>query len=269
VVPGTDSPFQWANLPTFSNNHRLFPMYKEGTNMLPAMQPVSHFTEMSRMSVHFPTMLLRFPGYYNTNLGITYGPDYNFATNLHFQFTFQSYGLPPYWQYQQGEKSVPAHFWMTLFDVSLTFHAQAQRFSRTDRMFDDDPSQLHAMYKDFGIRKYDEEPDLLASLFPVYPKVNHPSLLLNRIENPLLARLFPVSNHTIAQFPVHNNLPDDRLKKYKFEFENPAKQDELLAGVRQFQFQDVNYDLEHQHRIDIVVNRVRYIMMKFVMKFRT
>jgi hypothetical protein len=39
------------------------------------MQPASNFTEMARMSVHFPTMLLRFPGYYNTKLGITYGPD--------------------------------------------------------------------------------------------------------------------------------------------------------------------------------------------------
>ena len=53
--------------------------------------------------------------------------------------------------------------------------------------------------------KFDEDPDLLASLFPMYakvnhtialftasPKVNNPSLMLDRIENPLLAKLFTV-----------------------------------------------------------------------------
>jgi hypothetical protein len=116
VGPRTDSPFQWANLPTFSNNHRLFPMYKEGTNLLLAMQPISsdyysaevdlslprdltncsarHFAEMARMSVYSPTMLLRFPGYYNIKICITYSQDYNFATDLQFLSTFQSYGLP-------------------------------------------------------------------------------------------------------------------------------------------------------------------------------
>jgi hypothetical protein len=98
---------------------------------------------------------------------------------------------------------------------------------------------LHAIFEDFEIRMYDENP-LLARLFPVHPK----------------------ANHTIAQFPVHNNLPDVRLRKIKFEFENPAKQVELLGGVGQFQ--DGDFDLGYQHRIDIIVNRVRYIMMKFV-----
>jgi hypothetical protein len=87
VGPRTDSPIQWANLPTFSNNHRLFPVYKECTNLLPTTQPVSHLTEMARMSMHFPNMLLRFPRYHNTKLGITYGPDYNFATVLQIQST--------------------------------------------------------------------------------------------------------------------------------------------------------------------------------------
>jgi hypothetical protein len=114
-----------------------------------------------------------------------------------------------------------------------------------------------------------EDPDLLASLFPVYvkayhpialfpvyPKVNHPSLLINRIEN---------------------NLPDDRPRKSKFEFKNPANKVEFLACAGQFQLQDGDFDLENQHRIDNKVNRVRIIIIKFVigghpcfvMKFRT
>jgi hypothetical protein len=248
VGPKTDGPIQWANLPTFSNNHRLFPMHKECTNLLPTMQPVSHLTEMARMSMHFPTMLLRFPGYHNTKLDIAYGSDYNFATVLQFQSTFQSYRLPPYWQFQQGEISMPAYFWLNFFDVYLTFPAQAQRSPRKVEVYNDEPSLLHAMNKDFVTGMFDEDT----------------SQLLDRIENPLLARLVPMSHHTIAQFPVHNNSPDVRLRKYKFQFENSANQVQLLDGVRQFQFQDVDYDLEYLHRIDIVVNRVLYIMMKFV-----
>jgi hypothetical protein len=59
VVPGTESPFQWANLPTVSNNYTEFPMYKENTNVLLAMQPIS-------------------PDYYSTEV------------DLKFQITFQS-----------------------------------------------------------------------------------------------------------------------------------------------------------------------------------
>jgi hypothetical protein len=205
---------------------------------------------MARMSVHFPTMLLRFPRYHNTKLGIT--TDYNFATDLQIQSTFQSYGLPPY----------------------------AQRSPRKVGVYKDDPSHVHAMNKDFGtgmhdedtsqlldsienpvlarlfpvypesnhtiaqfpvqinlpygrLRKYDENPDLLASLFHMCPKVNHPSLILDRIENPVLARLFP----------VHHNLPDDRLRLFKSEFGNPENQVELFGSVRQFQFQDGDFDL--------------------------
>ena len=72
VVPGTNSPFQWANLPTYINP-KLFPLYTEDHNLLPAIQPVSpdncstevdlrdltnfstsHFTEMAKMSVYSP-----------------------------------------------------------------------------------------------------------------------------------------------------------------------------------------------------------------------
>jgi hypothetical protein len=75
--------------------------------------------------------------------------------------------------------------------------------------------------------------------------------------------MYAKAHHTIAQFPGHNYLPDDRPRKSKFEFGDPANQVELFGSVRQFQFQD--FDLENQHRIDNKVNGVRFIiMMKLV-----
>jgi hypothetical protein len=112
-------------------------------------------------------------------------------------------------------------------------------------VYEDDPSQLHAMIKDFGVRMYDEDPDLLARLFPVYYK----------------------AHHAIAQFTLHLSLPDVRpgLTK-RFQFENSAKPEVPFDVMGQFQDQD--YGLGYKHRIDILVNRVRYKVMKFVMKFR-
>jgi hypothetical protein len=124
---------------------------------------------------HYQAMLLGFPGDNNTKLGITCDEDNNIATDLQCQFTFESYGLPPYRQYPPGEISVPAYYRLRIINVSLTSSAQAHKFPRTVKMYDDDPSQLHTMIKDFEIRMYDE--------------------------NPMLARLFPVSNHTIACAP--------------------------------------------------------------------
>jgi hypothetical protein len=160
------------------------------------------------------------PGYHNTKLDATYGPDYNFDTGLQFQFTFSftvchHKGSSSKVRYQCQPIS-----WLKFFDVSLTFPAQAQRFSRADRMFDKDPSQGHSMFKDFETRK-----------FPMYPESNH----------------------------VYNNLPDDRPRKYKFEYGDPANQVELFGSVGQFQFQVRVLDLEDHHKIDIVVDRVCYI----------
>jgi hypothetical protein len=178
-------------------------------------------------------MLPRFPVYSYTKLGITCDTDNNFATDMQFQLTFQSYGLPPYRQCPLGEISVPDNYRLNYFDVCLTFPAQAQRFPRMVGVYYEDPSQLHAMTKEFGTRMYDD--DL--------------SQWHDRIENPLLSRLFtvyPKANHTIAQFPMHLDLSDVRPRKYKFEFENSAKQVELLEARGQFQDQD--YDQGHQHR---------------------
>jgi hypothetical protein len=150
VVPGTDTPFQWANLPTFSNNDSSSPQPVSPDNCSTEVElrdltncSASHFTEMVRMSVYSPTMLLRFHGHYNTKL------DYNFNTDLQLQFqsTFQSYGLLPYWKHQQGEISVPAFFRLTYFDASLTFPAQTQRFPRKVGVCDEDPSQPVARHE--------------------------------------------------------------------------------------------------------------------------
>ena len=136
------------------------------------------------------TMLPRIPMYNYTKLGFTCDADNNFATqpffmnfatqpffmniatDLQFQITFQSYSLQPNMQYTAGEISVPAYYRLTFCHISLTFPAQAQRFPRKVGVYDNDPSQLHAMIEDFATRMYDEDPNLLARLFDVHHKAN-------------------------------------------------------------------------------------------------
>jgi hypothetical protein len=68
VVPGTDSPFQWAHLPNYSNNCTEFSMHKEDTNVLPAMQLISPDCYSAEVNLSLstdltapPTTWLRWP----------------------------------------------------------------------------------------------------------------------------------------------------------------------------------------------------------------
>jgi hypothetical protein len=107
------------------------------TLLTSAAQVYHHHLSRDTMKDENRTMLPRIPMYNYTKLGFTCDADNNFATqpffmnfatqpffmniatDLQFQITFQSYGLQPNMQYQQGEISVPAYFRLNFFDISL------------------------------------------------------------------------------------------------------------------------------------------------------